>query len=151
MRSLIILEIIGCVSIFSIWNTWVISYREHIIGLAFILLILLAYFIVNSQIGLVTKSIRYIVFAKYKNNLVLGAQYLLELRKIGIYTGIFGLGGIPGIFLLNSWTSIGINIIGGGIAVTGAIILYTLMAEVLIILPLIMGITLKESNVIIIR
>lgn len=151
MIGLIILEIIGCISIFSICNIWVMSYREHIIGITFILFILLAYFIFNSQLYLVIKSIEYILAPNQKNNLLLGRKYLVELRKVGIYVGVFGLGGIPGIFLLNSQTSIGMGVIGGGIATTGAIILYTLAVEVLIILPLILGITLKENKLIIVR
>lgn len=151
MIGLIILEVIGCISILSLHNIWIMSYREHIIGSVFILLILGAYFIFNSQIGLVAKSVRYILSNEYNKSQCLGDQYLGELRRLGIYIGVLGLGGIPAIFLLNSWTAIGISIIGGGIAITGAIILYTLIIEVLIILPLQVGIILKKSGAVIIR
>lgn len=147
MISAIILEIIGILAILGIQNIWIINHRESIIGIIYLISIIIVYLTINKKWYQVVNLLKDIL-SKRKIELSKGKEYRDELKVIGIYIGCFSLVGIPIVVGLCNWVFVTMNIITRGISITGAIILYMLYIQAIIIIPLTYLIRYKELRTI---
>lgn len=147
MMRTIILEIIGVLAILGIQNIWIIDGRESIIGLIYLISITIAYLTVNKKWHQVSNLLKDVV-SKRKIEQPKGKEYRDELKIIGIYIGCFSLVGIPIVVGLCNWVFVTLNIITRGISITGAIILYMLYMQTIIIIPLTYFVRHKECKII---
>lgn len=150
MIQVVLLEIIGLISIFNIYSIWSISYNEHILGLIFVSTILVTYLTINKKWGILREATKHLCKNYQIQDLQRESSYLIEVRKIGIFLAVFGIIGLPIIISLSGWAFIGIEIIAKAVAITSSIILYTLLLETIMIVPLVIleqyRIKLSRSN-----
>lgn len=136
MMQIILLELIGCLSIFNICSIWSISYEEHILALIFVSTILITYLTIHKKWGIIKEAIKHVDRNYHIKDIQRENNYIIEVRKLGIFLAGFGIIGLPIIISLSGWAFIGIEIIARSVVVTTTIILYTLLFETTIILPL---------------